>query len=242
MLEFICGQCKKTFFRSVRRRFCSKECHSDSMRLPLKKCPQCCKNFVPGKNKQKFCSLKCFNASAGGARDQPEPSSVHGCRWIPLTQGKFTLVDEARYDELACRKWLAVKGPNGHWYAKRAEYRDGRQIGIYMHNQILNKPPGFLCDHRNGDGLDNRGENLRIATQAQNQMNSSRPGSTGFKGVSKTKDGKFVSKIHANGIYKYLGRFFTVEEAAKAYDVEARKLHRSYGRYNFPLPGERSAR
>jgi hypothetical protein len=111
-----------------------------------------------------------------------------------------------------------------------------------MHNQILNTPKGFLCDHRNGNGLDNRGENLRIATQAQNQMNKTVRSKTGFKGVWAVPGGKFAAKIHANDTYKYLGRFLTAEEAARAYDAEARKLHKSYGRYNFPLPGERSAR
>ncbi len=211
------------------------------MRLQERPCPHCGESFRPEKSTQKFCGLVCFNAQAGGARDQPEPPPVPGARWIPLTQGKFALVDEALHGDLSLHKWLAVKTPAGHWYAKRVEYRDGRRVGIYMHNAILNTPIGFLGDHRNGDGLDNRAHNLRVATNAQNQMNKAMRGKSGFKGVWSVPGGKFAAKVFANERYRYLGRFKTAEDAARAYDAEARKMHGTMGRYNFPLPGERSA-
>ncbi len=241
MIQFECAQCKKIVLRPVLRKFCGAECHHDSMKLPPRDCARCGEEFEPEKKGTKFCSLKCFNAQAGGARDEPEPEAIPGCRWIPLTQKKFALVDESLFPDLSVHKWLAIKGPTGHWYAKRVEYRDGKRIGIYMHNAILNTPHGFLGDHRNGDGLDNRSQNLRVATNSQNQMNSSRPGKTGFKGITGTRDGKFVAKIMANGFYKYLGRFAIAEDAARAYDAAARKMHGSMGRYNFPEPGEVSA-
>ncbi len=242
MIELKCEVCPNTFFRPIPRRFCSKECHSESMRLSLRDCPQCHSEFRPEKSTQKFCSLKCFNASAGGARDQPEPDPIARARWIPLTQGKFTLVDRDRFPELSVHKWLAVRGPTGHWYAKRTEYVGGRAVGVYMHNQILGTPKGFIGDHRDGDGLNNRGENLRIATNARNQMNKCAKGSTGYKGVWKNPSGNYGAKVMAEGVYRYLGRFEDPEVAARAYDDAAREMHGPNGRYNFPRPGELPAR
>lgn len=242
MIELKCEFCPKIFFRPVRRRFCSKECHSEAMRLPPKDCPQCHSEFRPEKSTQKFCSLQCFNASAGGARDQPEPPPVPGARWIPLTQGKFTLVDEDRFFELSVNKWLAIKGPTGHWYAKRVEYRDGKRRGIYMHNEILQTPSGFMGDHRDGDGLNNRGTNLRISTNSQNLMNIVNRSSTGYKGVCRVRGGKFTAKVMASGFKRYLGRFEDPEDAARAYDDAAREMHGPNGRYNFPRSGELPAR
>jgi hypothetical protein len=39
---------------------------------------------------------------------------------------------------------------------------------VYMHNQVLPPPPGFVVDHRKHNGLDNSRENLRLATASQN--------------------------------------------------------------------------
>ena len=46
-----------------------------------------------------------------------------------------------------------------------------RESVIYMHRQIMNTPEGMLTDHRNGDGLMNLRENLRICTEAENTHN-----------------------------------------------------------------------
>jgi hypothetical protein len=96
-------------------------------------------------------------------------------------------------------------------------------------------------DHANGDSLDNRSQNLRIATKAQNAMNSKAIGSCGFKGVSKTASGKYSAKITANWRSEYMGLFESAEDAARAYDAAARRLHGQFARLNFPNPGERSA-
>jgi hypothetical protein len=164
-----------------------------------------------------------------------------------LTQGKFALVDESRFEELSRYNWCAVniKGKTNRsdrWYAKRVAYGKGKAKSLPMHRVILNAPEGFLIDHENGDSLDNRAENLRIATMAQNAMNSSNIGKSGFKGVSRVASGKFIAKVTGNGRYEYLGRFKTAEEAARAYDGAARRLHGSFARLNFPESGELSAR
>lgn len=87
-------------------------------------------------------------------------------REIKLTQGKFALVDDEDYEKVNRHKWYYHK----EGYARRNSSRhDGKQKVLFMHNLIIDVPEGLYPDHRNGNGLDNRKENLRISTNAQNQ-------------------------------------------------------------------------
>ncbi len=87
-------------------------------------------------------------------------------RLIPLTQGKFTVVDAEDYERLSRHKWCAAKNRE-NFYAHR--YRDGTIVN--MHREIMGAPKGVVCDHKNHDCLDNRKSNLRLCTNAQNQYN-----------------------------------------------------------------------
>lgn len=102
-----------------------------------------------------------------------------------------------------------------------------------------------LIDHKNGDWLDNRRDNLRSATKAQNGQNRrlASNNSTGFKGVSLRRDrGTYLASIRSNGALRKLGTFATAEEAARAYDEAARSEFGEFAALNFPRDGERSAR
>lgn len=92
------------------------------------------------------------------------------------------------------------------------------------------EPPG-LVDHINGDRLDNRIENLRIATYSQNGANAKRHSrnTSGLKGASKVlKKGVWTGRWQASITYRNrqinLGYFDTREEAHQAYLSAARKL------------------
>ena len=95
-------------------------------------------------------------------------------REIPLTQGKVALVDDADFDWLNQWKWYAAKAvSNGAFYARRTINETG--TSIHMHRAILGLEPGDprRADRIRRDGtLDNRRDNLRIATQSQNITNS----------------------------------------------------------------------
>src|ERR1700685_3698786 len=87
-------------------------------------------------------------------------------RMIPLTHGKVTVVDDADYDLLSAFPWRAVRIRNT-WYAET--YVKGARA--FMHRFLLCAGPGDQVDHRDGDGLHNWRQNLRLTTHTSNQRN-----------------------------------------------------------------------
>lgn len=135
---------------------------------------------------------------------------------IPLTQGKFAIVDDADYDFLMQWKWLFAKG-----YAMRNGPRNNyARDRIYMHRLLAGNPNGMEVDHVNLDKLDNRRSNLRACTHQQNCCNTplSKRNKSGFKGVSfDKKAGKFMAMIKIGPAKKFLGYFHDPKVASSAY-------------------------
>jgi hypothetical protein len=154
---------------------------------------------------------------------------------IPLTQGKIALVDDEDYPYLSAFNWCATKDRN-KWYAVRSFRRNGKQVRVRMHMVILKAPAGLEVDHKNGNGLDNRRDNLRLATRSQNKRNGIKLEGTSsiYKGVSWRKNlGKWQAIIYLPKL-TYLGSFNDEIEAARAYDAAAREHFGEFARLNFP--------
>jgi hypothetical protein len=162
---------------------------------------------------------------------------------IPLTNGKTMIVSPEDHERVVAKgSWFAWKNQSGQWYAVRHEPRINGKSGpiVYAHRFIMGCPFGLGVDHRDGNGLNNRRNNLRIATKSQNGANRGRPvnNTTGFKGITSRGSG-FVSQVTHNGKTVYVGDFKTKEEAALAYDTKARELFGDFARTNFDLNGNR---
>jgi hypothetical protein len=156
---------------------------------------------------------------------------------IPLTKGQTAIVDAIDAD-LAQLKWYAMVRTYTY-YAARQKFIDGRYIHFRLHQEILPRilgrklVKGEYVDHINGDGLDNRRSNLRLATKAQNQRNQRlrRDNKSGFKGVCwDNRAKKWRALIRFNGKQKTLGYFDTPEEAYEAYCAAAIELHGEFAR------------
>jgi len=161
-------------------------------------------------------------------------------RRIPLTQGKYAIVDPDDFERLNRYKWYAVNMRHT-FYAQRGISIGDKRVLIMMHREILKVADGKFADHINHNGLDNRNANLRPATRAENSRNrrkwSKRKCYSRFKGVCwhKRKE-KWSAQIWFNGNMKFIGYFDDEVEAGKAYDEAAKKYHAEFAVLNFPCP------
>ncbi|MCC4588756.1 HNH endonuclease [Xanthomonas sp. NCPPB 1067] len=87
-------------------------------------------------------------------------------------------------------------------------------------------PEGREVDHENRDRGDNRWSNLRLATRSENNMNSKvrLDNTSGFKGVHRSRTGKWFARIAHNKRVIGLGTFRTREEAAAARAAAEKRL------------------
>jgi hypothetical protein len=164
---------------------------------------------------------------------------------IPLTRGRFALVDAADEEAVLSKHWCASHNGHSRYYVRANVRRaDGSKVSILLHRFLLDAQPGEHVDHINGDTLDNRRSNLRLCSNRQNHQNMTsanmRRGS--FKGVTWSRNaGKWMAQICAGPIQKdghrkriYLGYFSDKNAAARAYDAAALEHFGEFAALNFP--------
>lgn len=159
---------------------------------------------------------------------------------LKLDNDLFAWIDQEDA-ELCQWDWVAKKaGRVGfvHYYACRYGRVGKHRVEYYLHNEVWERmsgdklPEGFLIDHINGDKLDNRRINLRLATRTENEANKrkrrshkGRATTSRYKGVSINPDRRKKYRAHITNEKKtrFIGSFLTEREAAEAYNREAIK-------------------
>ncbi len=154
---------------------------------------------------------------------------------IPLTQGKFALVDDDVYEWASKYKWYTRRKKNTCYAERNTGTWPFRKI-VRLHREIMNAEQGIQVDHINGNGLDCRRTNMRLASNAENQRNrgSQANNTSGYKGVVwDNAKRKWRARIRVDGTLVHLGYFSVPEDAARAYDVGARMYHGEFAKTNF---------
>lgn len=155
---------------------------------------------------------------------------------IPLTQGKFTLVDDEDYEYLNQFKWFAMANGN-NFYATRKVRNNKIQRNVYMHRLILSvTDTKHVIDHIDHNSLNNQKSNLRIASHIENCKNRKpkKGGGSKYLGVYyfKAKTPRWQASMTVNKKSIYIGLFKSEDEAALAYNEAATKHHGQFANLN----------
>lgn len=152
---------------------------------------------------------------------------------IFLTNSPFyTTVDDDDYAKCIIIPWhLTSKG--------YVEYHPTSDYHLMLHNFVLGLPNGSGIDHRDRNKLNNSKTNLRVVSnsvQGQNR-NLFKNNTSGYRGVSKRKNGRFQAYIKVDYEMLRLRTWDTLEDAARAYDRAAIKYFGPDATTNFPQEG-----
>ena len=166
------------------------------------------------------------------------PLAIDGTTFeIALAKGGIAIVDAADAD-LGMLNWHGAVIGNDI-YAHRFQYIGGVRKHSYLHRVILERKlgraltHGELSDHKDLNTLNNRRENLRLATRNGNASNRKRQSNntSGYKGVTFDKQtGRWRAQVHHNNKHISLGRYDTPEEAYEAYCKAAQEYFGEFAR------------
>lgn len=135
---------------------------------------------------------------------------------ITLTRGLEAIVDADDVSFLSNYSWYA--GNSKIVYARTNIGSGKDRKTVYMHCLLMNPPSGKQVDHINGNSLDNRRSNLRIASRSENMHNTHKRSnrSTHGQGIYKMKD-RFYAHIRIESKWMHIGSFDNKEDASNAY-------------------------
>lgn len=150
------------------------------------------------------------------------------------------LIDDCDYELVSQYRWHVHKNKNTFYACHSFRNKFGKDKGVlYMHKLIIGTEG--VVDHADGNGLNNQRLNLRKCSYSQNNANlkSRKNASSKFLGVSwSSKYLKWRATIQKNYKSKSLGFFENEIDAAKAYNIEAKKLHGEFANLNIIPDGK----
>ena len=150
---------------------------------------------------------------------------------LELVDGTTTLIDNEDFEKVKKYRWRGSTGG----YVRTSWGGKNNYHEVRLHRLIMDAPDGIEVDHINRNPRDNRKSNLRLCDRKQNKANTGiiSTNTSGYKGVSLHK-GKWQASIRIDGRLRYLGRYETKEEAAKAYDMVAFEVWGEFASLNKP--------
>ena len=167
-------------------------------------------------------------------------SKVKIMKKIPLSGkngvGKFALVDDEDYESINKHGWFMSGRGILSQYAVRGEWKKINGVAknqrIYIHRVVMGlgnaREDKVFVDHKDGNTLDNRKENLRLCTRAENTRNLNRlrtNNKSGFRGVHFDKKiNKWRVLITYNRKKYYFGSFIEKMDAVKRHEIEAKRM------------------
>lgn len=160
---------------------------------------------------------------------------------LPLTRGLVAIVDGEMLEFLSQWKWSVNEKELGRFYVFRSIH--GGKKHVALHVQVLERALGRTLvkgeetDHKNRNPLDNRAENLRVATSSQNKANRAPRGRSQWKGVGYQGPARSGGAERSRPWFatvkgRHLGYFSSEREAAYAYNEEALKVHGEFAYLN----------
>ena len=165
---------------------------------------------------------------------------------IHLSRGYAAQVDDIDFERFGHLTWSADVQIATRDYEKVYAYRTpwtgkgNPRKKVYLHRAIVSPPSDRIVDHRDGDSLNCRRPNLRLATYRQNAQNVFRPSGTNtYRGVSRDRNRwrVRVTRGREDGTREYLVSESYEDEvtAARAYDRAVLRLFGAFAATNFPL-------
>ncbi len=142
-------------------------------------------------------------------------------------------MDDSDFEIVSQFKWYARTWKGRTYAARSGGSRNTRKVS--MHRFIMGEPEGMDVDHKNGDKLDNRRENLRVCTRSQNIQNSRKhsDNKSGYKGVCwETGNNRWKAQICKDGKKMVIGYFTDKKSAALAYNAKALELFGEFASIN----------
>lgn len=150
----------------------------------------------------------------------------------------YATVDRRDVEYLRRFVWTLDEQPTAK-YAVSSSKVGGKSVLTKMHRMVYERhagpiPDGLTIDHKDHDGLNNRFENLRLATKAEQSCNQRvRSNNTsGFKGVHWSKQLRAYRADIRHGESFHLGQYPTAIEAGWAYNFAAHRVFKDFAWLN----------
>lgn len=189
---------------------------------------QCGRKIEVTTNNLRSGNTKSCGCTKDRARKTNPYQIINGYVQVTLSDSQTMLCDIDIWEKVKDMRWTV----NRQGYVQTTT-REGREKSraVLFHSFVLKCDNTHVIDHINRNKLDNRKCNLRLATRAENSINSlSTHSSTGARGVyvDKRKKRKYIAYLSTNGKNHRIGSFFTLAEAKEARENAVVK---KYGEY-----------